>query len=201
MAITDNATLQTALSNWLGRTSESARYPEWISLCEADIRRNLRKKVTVGALTIDTNPEALPATVDELRVLRFNTASLQYPLTEVTPAALADLRRTGSGRPHYYATLNGSVYLDITPDQAYTTEIVYFELLTPLSAGVNAVITDSPDIYLYGTLIHSAPYLEHDERLPLWQGLYQKALDDENNRRERAELGGSPMIINLPMVF
>ena len=44
-------------------------------------------------------------------------------------------------------------------------------------------------------------YLEHDERNPVWTQKYQKALADENNARERAELGSAPAVMRLPVVF
>ena len=48
-----------------------------------------------------------------------------------------------------------------------------------------------PDAYLYGSLIHSAPYLKDDARLQVWAALYQSAIDAINMSGEKAKFGGS----------
>lgn len=204
MAITDYATLQTALANWLNRADLTARIPEFIALAEPDMRRQLRDKKTVAALSMvaGTPSVALPAAVKILTTIRYNTSTLMYDLIELTPTALAGVRGTTSGTPRYYANVSGTLYFDVTPDTAYVTEITYIELITPLSGTntTNTTITNSPDIYLYGSLLQSAPYLEHDERVTLWQTAYEQAVEKENNYRERTELGASPAM-RLPVVF
>lgn len=40
----------------------------------------------------------------------------------------------------------------------------------------NWLLTAHPDIYLYGTLVESAPYLRDEERLPVWEQRYQDAV-------------------------
>lgn len=205
MAITTYSELQTAAStNWLARSDLANRVKEFIALAEADIRRDLRRKSVRASLASGTTGTAtVPATAAEIRAIRFNTSSLKYPLTRLTEAALADVRRTDSGRPHYFAVVGDEILWDVTPDTSYDLEITYFEKLVPLSdaAPVNSTLTESPDIYLYGTLIHSAPYLEHDERVATWRDFYDRAVVKENIDRERKELTGGLVIVNLPVVF
>lgn len=204
MAITNYTELQTAVGNWLGRGDLSSRIPEFIALAEADIRRDLRDKKVVGPLTLTagTASKALGATVKELESLRYNTSSLQWPLREKSPAGLAEIRRTGSGIPQAYSVVNGTVYFDINPADAYVLEMTYLEALTPLSGGApaNNTLTNSPDIYLYGALRHAAPYLEHDERIATWKTMYEEAVMKENIYRERQEFGATPEM-HLPVVF
>lgn len=202
MAISNYSELQTAVGNWLNRSDLSTRIPEFIALAEADMRRVLRDQVTRAAFILTSDAVALPATADEVRSLRFNDSTRKYPLTQVTHETLAGLRRSGSGVPHYFSVLAGSVLLDVTPVSNYTMEIVYYTKLVPLAtASTNATLTESPDIYLFGALKEAAPYLEHDERNPMWSQKYQKAVDDENVARERAELGAAPAIVRLPINF
>jgi hypothetical protein len=42
--------------------------------------------------------------------------------------------------------------------------------------GVNWLLTAHPDIYLWGTLSASAPYIGNDARLATWQTLYAQAV-------------------------
>jgi hypothetical protein len=201
--------LKTAVANWLARGDLTARIPEFMALLDADLRRNLRKRNTRAPFTLSTNPQTLGA-IGDLRAIRYNTSTLQCPLTIVSYAALADLRRSGSGMPAYAAVLGTSggdpeLHVDVTPDTPYVMEIVYYEVYTLLSSLSDAsnptILLNNPDLYLYGTLLQSAPYLEHDDRIAVWQGLYQKALDDENVLRERIEFTAAPLQMALPVVF
>jgi hypothetical protein len=203
MAISTYTELKTAVANWLGRSDLTDRIPEFITLAEAAIARLLRKQVTRAALTLNSDAVSLPAGATELRSVRLNTDTRKYPLYLTTPEGLASVRRVGSGVPNYAAVLDGVLLLDIDPDADYTAEISYFDTLTALSTGspTNSTLTGSPDIYLFGALKEAEPYLEHDERVALWEAKFQKAIDDENNARERAELGGAPMVMRLPVVF
>ena len=203
MAFTTKGALKTVLTNELARSDLTSHYDDWIKLAEADIRRDLRKRVVVAPLTLDSNPKPLPATCETLRAIRFNTASFQHSLDMRDYGALAALRRTGTGRPVYGAVLEKNLYLDVTPEAAYVMEIAYEEALTALAADgdTNTTLTESPDLYLYATLKHSAPFLEHDERIATWQSLYTDALTRENVAREKAELGAVPMSPGLPVKF
>lgn len=205
MSIQTKGELKTAIGNWVARTDLTARMDEFIVLAERDIARNLRKKTVRAPLTLDVGVgfKVLPATAAELRSVRFNTSSRQYSLTVTTPETLADLRRSGSGVPHYFAVVDINLLFDILPDTAHVLEIIYFEALVPLAAdgSSNSTLVDSPDIYLYACLKEVEPYLEHDERNPMWAAKYQKAVADENLARERAELGAAPITPRLPIVF
>lgn len=203
MAITNYTELQTAVGNWLGRGDLTSRLPEFIALAEPKIRRRLRAAVkrstpsaTIGQLFI-----TLASDVKEVRSLA-TSANPIYTLRQVDPGQLARLSRTGTGRPVAYAVLDGKLYFDVTPDAAYAYVMTYLEAITPLSGGAptNSVLTNSPDLYLYGTLAEAEPYLEHDERVPLWKEAFEAALTEENIYRESQELGASPEMA-LPVTF
>lgn len=203
MSIASYSELQTAVANWLDRTDLTDRIPEFIALAESDIARNLRKVTVRAALDLDSAEVDLPAECGELRSVRLNTTPNLFALTIVTPEALADYRSSSSGRPRYASVVDGVLLLDVAPDATYTAEIIYFEKLVPLSedASSNSTLTDSPDIYLFATLKEAELFLEHDDRNPVWAQKYRQALQDENNARERAELGAAPTAMRLPVVF
>jgi len=70
-----------------------------------------------------------------------------------------------------------------------------------LASDSNALLRRHPDLYFYAALAESAPYLLHDERLPLWEGRYQMVVKEINSEREAAELGAPNKRANLPVVF
>ena len=46
---------------------------------------------------------------------------------------------------------------------------------------VNWLLNDHPDVYFYATLLHSAPYLDDDQRISVWAGLYGQIRDSINS--------------------
>jgi hypothetical protein len=48
-----------------------------------------------------------------------------------------------------------------------------------------------PDLFFYGTLAHSAPYLKADERLATWDGIYSRLMADIETEAERGVRSGT----------
>jgi len=65
-----------------------------------------------------------------------------------------------------------------TPDQAYSYEVLYYERVQPLDETnqSNWFTQYAPQALLYGTLLQAMPFLKNDERIPVWQSLYDKAV-------------------------
>jgi hypothetical protein len=74
-----------------------------------------------------------------------------------------------------------------SPDTTYQAEIVYYGKIPALSDSntSNWLLSLSPDIYLYGSLLQATPYLRDDERLPVIASLYQRMIEDMNISNER----------------
>lgn len=89
------------------------------------------------------------------------------------------------GQPLYYADM---AYLNWifapTPDFAYPFEISYLELPEPLSLAVqtNWLTNFCPDALLYACLLEAIPYLKSDERIPVWQSMYDRSLASLNGQ-------------------
>lgn len=200
--------LQATIGVWLDRTDLTDSIPAFIDLAEAEIDRVLRRTVSRQTITINSEATTLSATIAELRSIRLVTGSptRDTAMDVITPEMLADVRaRHGAvpGRPVAASVINGQIVVAPAPDTAYTAEIVAYLGLVPLSStnATNVILTEAPDLYLYGALKHSAPFLQHDERLPLWTQLFQDALDQLHARRERQEHGANMRPMRLPVVF
>ncbi len=204
MAITTYAELQTAAGNWLGRADLTARLPEFIALAEPKIRRLMRDRTArvQGNLTPSDDTLDFPTGCKQVISLALNEASFKMPLRPVSPNQLALLARSGTGRPSAYTVVDGVMIFDVAPDIAYAYVLVYVAGVTALSGSntTNNVLSNSPDIYLYATLLEAAPYLEHDARVPLWSQAFEKAVTEENNYRERMDVpNGTEM--DSPITF
>ena len=65
------------------------------------------------------------------------------------------------------------------------------------SRTTNNILTHFPDLYLYGSLLHAAPYLGDDARISIWSGLYQKALSGANVQSNEAKYGGVGLTMKI----
>lgn len=80
--------------------------------------------------------------------------------------------------PLFYSDYDYSHWLIApTPDQDYPFEILYYELppLLDDSVQTNWVTEYAPQLLLYGTLVEATPFLKNDERIQVWQSMYDRA--------------------------
>jgi hypothetical protein len=208
LSFSSYTTLQSALADWLNRTDLTAQIPDFISLAEAEMKRRLRRTSTRTTLSISTESTTLPSDVAELRSLYLESGSPSQdkPIKIASPEMFAETRARNqavTGRPVVAMVLGGTLYVAPAPDQTYTLRIIYFAQLIPLSGSVasNAVLTEAPDAYLYGSLLQAEPYLEHDDRAPLWKSKFDAAIDQLNYVRESEEYNASIRDVRLPRVF
>lgn len=196
MAITTYSELKSAVSNWLNRDDLTTVIPDFIALTEADMDRKIRhwRMEQRSTATIDARYTQLPQGFME--AVRFHLDVDERPIDLVTPVFMQTKRQGNvdtAGRPQYYAVIAGQIEVWPTPDSAYTGELYYYARTSPLddSNTSNWILDHFPDAYLYGTLLHSAPYLVDDARTQVWASLYQNAIDGINGNNDRAKFGGS----------
>jgi len=180
MAITTYSELQTAVGDFLNRDDLTTVQTTFIDLAEADFNRRIRhwRMEKRSTATFDSQYESLPS--DFLEAIRINIQTeRQIELASV--AEIIEKRRqfnNTAGEPRLYAMTAGEIELWPTPDASYTGEIVYYSRIEALSDSntSNWLLSYHPDVYLYGTLVHSAPYLKDDPRLQIWRALLEGAL-------------------------
>jgi hypothetical protein len=202
MTITNYGTLKTDIADTLNRDDLTSVIPSFISLAQAQFNRKIRshRQITRGSLTIDAQFEALPA--DWLETIRITMDA--NPIRVLTQISMDDLTRyrtaidNTTDAPVYFAHNGTDIELFPTPSTSYTAEISYYARLTALSADsdTNWLLTNHPDVYLYGSLVHTAPYLKDDTRIVLWSGLLDQALDQIEDESTAARFG-SPLRMRM----
>lgn len=208
MSLSTYTALKTSVADWLNRTDLTTQIPDFVTLCEAKMKRRLRRTTTRASLTVAASAVTAPSDMAELRSIRLVSASPSQdnPIRVGTYEMYAErLARAGgtTGRPSDVCVFHGELLFAPAPDQSYTAEIVYFATLTPLSSTTasNVVLVEAPDAYLYGTLLEAAPYLVNDERIPTWKTKFDDAIDELNAVRSNEEHAASLRAARLPMVF
>lgn len=197
MAISTYAELVTALSNWLDRSDVSARAPEFIALAEDTINKRLRIRAMENraTATVSTEYVAMPTGFLEMRNFQLNT-SPKTRLDYATPENI-DTFWTGSttGKPRFYTFIGGEIQLAPSPDGSYTAEMDYYKKWDIATDLTNWLLTNSPSVYLYGSLLAAEPFLKNDKRINVWGPLFEKALMDVETADSRERHGGSSLVI------
>ena len=185
MAINTYATLQTAAANWLDRSDLTDRIPEFISLAEARFNRILRirdmETVSTALSTVGgTREYSLPTGFVQMKEFHLSTDPIT-PLAYITPEMMSRLwAGSTKGKPKVFTIIADNVRLGPNPDAVYTTSMLYYKTFTALSASntTSDMLTNNPDVYLYGTLLEAEPFIMNDARVPLWLAAFEKAVSD-----------------------
>lgn len=114
------------------------------------------------AFVITTNPLVVLEFVDP------TTLWTQYPNS--TPQ-----------KPEKYTLIgNRRAYLRPIPDSTYSTRLVYTEALDALvnDNDTNWLLTLRPDIYRQRAMMEICLFIENDDRLQFWKGLYDQNMND-----------------------
>jgi len=192
MNFTDYASLQSAIADELNRSDLTTAIPGFISLMESQTERQLRTREMLASVsfTIDAEFENLPAQFLEVRSFYLNTTPIT-PLLFRTIESMEQFKRAnpGVGKPTDYTVLGNQFMFVKTPDSAYTATLVYYQNIPRLTNvnTTNWLLEKHPDIYFYGSLLNSAPYLKDDARIPVWIQLYQNAVEALKVADERAQ--------------
>lgn len=195
--------LKSAVAAFLNRQDLTSVIPTFVTLCLADLNRTVRHRSMLSRSTavLDTHFTTLPEDWLEAKNLQLNTnpvTSLKYVTLEH-----ADLLRRSysSGQPRYYTFVSDTIEVVPPPDTAYEVEMVYYAAIAAFQADedTNWLLTSYPDVYLYGTLMQSAPYLKDDERVPVWGQLYRQFLTDVNASSDKAEFSGSALVMRAKL--
>jgi len=185
MAIGTFAELKVAAANWLDRSDLTDRIPEFISLAEARFNRILRirdmETVSTAISTAEgTREYDLPTGFVQMKEFHLTTDPLT-PLSYITPEMMTRMQAGSTkAKPEVFTIIADKVRLGPNPDAVYTTSMLYYKTFTALSASntTSDMLTNNPDVYLYGTLLEAEPFIMNDERVALWATAFKQAIDD-----------------------
>jgi hypothetical protein len=196
MAISTYSELRATVADFLNRDDLTATIPSFISLAEAALNRRLRspEMVTRATVTIDAEYENRPA--DWMETIRYQVNTNPITVLEfVTPeeAIIQKTKFSAAGTPMFFSTVGTQFQHVPAPDDSFTGELMYYARISGLSDTntTNWLLTANPDIYLYATLVQSAPYLKEDERIGVWAGILDRLMAEYEVAEQRAKTGSS----------
>tara|TARA_R100000231_G_scaffold73347_1_gene57463 strand:+ start:2119 stop:2739 length:621 start_codon:yes stop_codon:yes gene_type:complete len=161
--------------------------PRLVTLAERRIARELKIEGFIRAITTplsigvstylkpDRWRDTISMTVDGTPI---QTRSYEY-LRNYWP------NEAQTASPQFYADYDYANWLIApTPNAASTLEVLYYEQPALLGPNLQSNwLTDyAPELVLYASLLEATPFLKNDERVQLWQSLYDRCAQAFNGQ-------------------
>ena len=205
MALTTYTELKASIADFLNRDDLTTVIADFITLAESQINRDVRhwKMEARSSGQQSGGDEYMQIPADWVESIRLHlTGTGTSAVNLISRDAMADKRERNddtSGTVMYYTHADGQFQLYPTPSADTDFELLYIQKLDALS-GSNAdnwLLLEAPDVYLYGSLIHSAPYLVEDERVAMWAQMYSASVARLNEASESARFSGSGLRLKV----
>lgn len=193
MAISTYSELQTAIADYLNRTDLTSVIPTFISLAEAKLNRELRTRDMMVRATATSSNEFVAVPADFLEnyslELDMDNLSARPALDYVGPLEAKDIKASQlTGNVRYYTIIDGAFELLPAPQSNIDLILTYYQKIPSLSVtqATNWLLTKSPDLYLYSSLLEAMPYLKDEQRIAVWSAARGQVIDAMKEESERA---------------
>ena len=207
---TDYQSLCTQIADVLNRQDLTSSIPNFVSLANARISRDMARINHPGSITratIFATSSYADLPTDFMAIYQLLLTDTNLVLSYITPDQQMEVMASGWGPPDspfpptapYQGQTTGPTYFTIIGNQIrlmppqkasdpLQMDLLYYRTMPPLNttSTTNWALTKYPDLFMYGALVHSAPYLKADDRIPVWEGAYQKILSDIEVEASRA---------------
>lgn len=190
MSIANYSDLQTAVGNWLHRGDLTSVIPDFISLAEAKLNRRLRLRAMENTTTGTVAQSiSLPTGYVGMRSLTVSSGSTSYPLTYTPPSEL----KGNNDAPLRYSIRGDSIYFE-PYSSSYSYSLTYYKAFDALSGGVNWLITNAPDVYLYASLLEASPYIVDEKKIAIYANQLEIAISnlESSDKKDRY---GSDLVV------
>jgi hypothetical protein len=196
--ITNYATLQTEVANFLARDDLTADIPLFIQMAENKLHASLHLRNEETALSVDVSSgvAAVPTDFKKLKFAYYVNGSTACPLEwkSLNQLYRDHPDRSDTGIPQAISREAGNfVFGKIATDGTAVLKGVYYAKQDPLrTTDPSWYVTNHPEILLYGSLLEATPFIQDDPRLVIWGDFYKNAvltIEDENDAAEVS--GGS----------
>lgn len=172
--------LQSAIADWLQRSDLTSIIPTWIRFATAGFNRTLRvpQMESRDSSSLTAEFSAIPTDMLEVVAIHDDDGNeLRYLGRQEFAAVVSNGARPN---PAIYTIEDYQLRVLPAPSvsEPLDVTITYFEQVPALvaAADTNWLLTDYPDLYLYGSLIHARAWLHDDKRLVLVKQFYESGL-------------------------
>ena len=158
--------------------------PRLINLAERRIARELKVQGLINVVTSAMQPGlAVYPKPDRWRTTVSFNYGIDNQYQQLFPRSYEYVRsywpnRDETGVPLFYADYDYNNWIvSPTPDQAYPFEVLIYQLLPLLDDAnqTNWLTEYAPQVLLYASLLEATPFLKNDERIGVWQQMYDRS--------------------------
>lgn len=179
MALSNYTELKAAVAQWMRRADLTAEIPDYITLAEKKIVKllKIRGQETETTLTPNSGDStvALPSDYGSPIAL-WNALSDRIKINQVMPEALK--YDDTPGAPDYWAVDGANIRFDCRLDGAIPFAFRYVKTFKLSDVNpTNFILTEWPDVYLYGALTEGFLAVYDEQRAAVWQGKFQSAIE------------------------
>ena len=204
MAITNYTNLQSTITETLNRDDLTSVIPTFIVLAESQMSRDIRhwRMETRSNGVQDAGDAYMQVPANWVETVRFSvTDGGTSPIAMSDSTTMAEKRAITNdqyGTPTAYTLEAGQFHLYPTPIEETNVELIYIAQIPDLATNdTNWLLSYAPDVYLYGSLLHSAPYLQDDARVAVWAQLYSAGVTRLNEASNSAKHSGSNLKLKV----
>ena len=202
MALDTYTNLKTAIANFLARDDLTSEIDDFIDLTEADFNRRLRIRAMESvntSFTIDAATESLPTGFLQVKSFVITSSTPDKTLELSTAYHQANTQcYTNVGTPRLYSIEGSNFRFSPVPDTAVTARLTFYKAFDSLdgSTATNTILTNHPDVYLYGALYYASTFIRGMDQgtVAQFKVQYEAALQQVKDADELDKYNGSPLI-------
>lgn len=207
------------IATTLNRQDLTTDIPNFVNLATSRISRDMARikhPAAISRAQASVSNDYAPLPSDYLSMYQLMDQDASYALVYITPDQSMSIQSIGwnpnntpvpilppyyapTGTVTYYTVMGNTIRMVPAPSSSGSPTMLdlwYYSKLPALSTTntTNWALTKYPDLYLYGALTHTAPYLKNDERIALWDGIYSRILADIEVEADRATRPQSKLV-------
>ena len=188
--ITTYAELQAAIVDKLENDELTNSTDQFIQSAEAKINRkvNALDAERQATSTYDSSNTdrlvSLPSSYRRMMSLKIKPSSAadsEYrSMTYVSPERIQEYYQH---KDPYWYTLRRNLEINTLVSSSYQLLIHYNKRWDIATDSTNWLLTNNPDLYLYGACVEAEAHMVNDARIPLWKSLFEEAINEINGQR------------------
>lgn len=199
MSLANYTDLQTAIQTEIDKieTGFVAALPDLVKRCEVKLNRRLRLRemeqlsyttYSVGTTAIEDRLLAVPSPYVEVLDLRAKVATANddsyEPVTYVDPAVIHRYYTTSTSGTLYY-TLRDQIEFSRPVGVDHEVMMHFIKKWDIAADTTNWLLTNYPDVYLYGSLVEAALFWRDKDLFAIWKAMFDEAMTELNELSER----------------
>lgn len=201
--------LQHAITDWLDREDLNEKVTDFIRLAEIRVQRAMDlpsvDKAATGNLVAAQDFITLPTDLLDITDMTITGTDPIHHISIVSRQTLRDVREKNESETVPFAGHIQGFTMELAPTPQGTSayEILYRSGVPALSLAspTNRLLTDYPDLLLYGGQVEARIYTEDwDGAKALADGPYADAMKSAKRQAARLRMGGGPLRVRADVV-